>query len=1434
VNKASSKNIYIRWMILTLLLGVLVTCLFSYQIKLNNDKRIVQAVDQASQKVFEEVVTRVRIYQYGLRGARGVVLTAGENLISRDVFRQYSLTRDLDAEFPGARGFGFIRRVPYDQVEPFLQTIRQSGWPNFQIKELSSNFADRYLIQFIEPFETNEQAIGLDIASEKNRREAASAALFTGEVQITGPITLVQASGQAQQSVLILMPIYRGGKTPDTLAERERLGFGWSYAALLMDDVLSELDLDATKVHYELFDITDLDDKVRFYDSGDLSDRQYQQTQSIFLYGRHWESQFSVTTAFIDDLQLSNPFIVLLTGIFITFLGTVLVVMARVNLVRKREVVTYQSQITAVVESSADGIISKNLEGIIVSWNKGAEGIFGYTKEEVIGKAALDLLVPDDLREEDQLALASVRDKKESLLIETRRKNKFGADVPVALTLSPIFDMHHNVIGISKSVRDISERKKSEAKIRDLNTNLESQVKTRTLELQELNLLLNDVLEASSEIAIIATDQNGVIKLFNSGAQRMLGYSAEEVIGKLTPVAFHVDEDISHQRESILEATGSYISNDLDVLFFTVKSDDYESKEWIYKDKYGKRRPVSLVITPMKSNDGQIVGFLGMAMDITEQRNNQQALESARDQLLIATKAAKLGVWRWHLDTDALEWNDIMFNIYQYPLSIGDQGVFFSHWRDRLHPEDRDEVITLLSKKVESGEPYSGVFRIILPDESVRYIKADAYIEKDGYGNVIRVTGVNQDVTSERELETWLREAKNQADAASASKSSFLANMSHEIRTPMNAILGMLHLAKRTELTHQQDDYISKAQISAKSLLGLINDILDFSKVDAGKLELEHAPFEVESLLYELSTVLSGSSLGNNVELIFDIDKDIPTYLVGDKLRLLQVLINLVSNAVKFTLEGNVVLEIKQLPSPSADISRLSVSVNDTGIGISKDQLESIFEVFSQAESSTARRFGGTGLGLVICRRFVELMGGELSIESTLDEGSRFFFTIDLPIAEEPVKGNSPERLLKKPVRVLMVENNSASQIILSRMAQKLGWFYQKAQDFQEIIHVVNEENEKGRSFDIVLLDVKTMGFNGRDSLEKMQAGFNSSVVPPKIILLANSSNEKIDDALHSISDYLLKPLTLSRLSETVYKALSDDDGLLDKKNEIYKNEASLMGVNILLVEDNAFNQQVATELLAIEGAIVTVAGGGLEGATAVVNSEKDSFDLVLMDMQMPDVDGLEATKLIRQDVRFNSLPIIAMTANVSEVDRQLCFQAGMNDHIGKPLDIDQMIECILKYVNQTARQNNLNKKQGNNNKDSYNNNDALSSTDFVEEHENIKSIISRFGGSVDLFKNVVDGFLVESEVLFTTIEKSVNSRDKIKTRDSIHELKGASLTMGLLNFSMKLDSFEKILKESRSSQEIEDCFSMICVSELNEILHNELTKIFKKLEGLS
>lgn len=1424
MNWLSSENIYNRWVIITLLVGTLISCAVAYDVYYSNEKRINQAAYDTSVTLKQEVTSRIELYQYGLRGARGAVLTAGENTITRDIFEQYSRSRDVDKEFAGARGFGFIRRVPQSGVESFTSLARQDGWPDFSIKMLSPNFNEHYVIQYIEPVERNRQAVGLDIASEKNRREAATSSLYTGEVRLTGPITLVQATGKAQQSFLILMPIYRGGGTPATQEERIEKGFGWSYAPLIMEEVLAGLNYDPTKLHYEIFDITDLDDQILFYNSGDIKGDGYEQVQTALIYGRHWQSRLRVSPAFIADLHLPDPFVFLLVGLSISFLSTVLVIVVRVNMLRQREVMAYQSKITALVESSADGIVSHGLDGLITSWNKGAERILGFKSEEAIGESVYDLLVPEYLKGEDSDTAADVIANKKAHSIETFRKTKFGTEVPVSLTLSPILDANNMVVGVSKSVRDISERKKAEAKIQELNTNLEHQVKERTAELRELNVLLNDVLNASSEVSMIATDMNGFITLFNSGAEKMLGYTAEEVVGKLTPAGFHLQSEIDQKRMSIFETTGVQVDEREAFVYFALR-DGYDSQEWTYIDKQGNHFPVSILVTPMKNSDGELIGFLGMALDISEQKRAQRELIYARDQMLMAAEVAKLGVWHLDIETGKSEWSDLMFDIYQLPRSITNKGLSLEKWREFIHPEDLASAEASFNAAIAGQEHEEVIIRIIVSDGSIRYILGRAILQKNSNGKMTKLMGINRDITKEYELESWLRKAKEEADAASAAKSNFLANMSHEIRTPMNAILGMLHLVKRTSLSHQQNDYVSKAQISAKSLLSLINDILDFSKVDAGKLVLEKAPFEVEELLCELSTVLSGSSLGKDVELIFDVDKDIPAYLIGDKLRLLQILINLVSNAVKFTLEGSVVLQIKSLAIESG-VTRLSISVNDTGIGIAKDQIDAIFDVFSQAEASTARRFGGSGLGLVICRRFVELMGGTLHVDSVLGEGSRFYFTIDLPIADSQLETTS-NPLSAKTLRILVVDTNVATQVILTRMASTLGWFCEKAESINEAVQCIHLAAKQGDFYDVILLDTKTVDFIDQQSIEDLLSRIGDLKTTPKIIMLSNMQGKQSVNELKAVSGSLLKPITLSKLSETVYQSLSDTNSYLEKSLHNQKKE-SLTGLKLLLVEDNAFNRQVATELLSAEGAIVSIAENGIEGVATVLNHDEASFDLVLMDMQMPEMDGLEATRQIRKVSKFASLPIIAMTANVSEADRQSCFEAGMDDHIGKPLDIDQMITCILKYTSFKPT----------NESDSAIVPQVIesASAEHVEpaalsvEYENIESILNRFGDSVDLYKSVIEGFTLEANDLLDKIKEAADDKDKATTREHLHTLKGAALTMGLLKFSNRLFAYESVLKMSEDLAEIEACMASINTTELNVELEEELAIIFAAL----
>ena len=523
--------------------------------------------------------------------------------------------------------------------------------------------------------------------------------------------------------------------------------------------------------------------------------------------------------------------------------------------------------------------------------------------------------------------------------------------------------------------------------------------------------------------------------------------------------------------------------------------------------------------------------------------------------------------------------------------------------------------------------------------------------------------------------------ATEAAEAASQAKSQFLANMSHEIRTPMNAILGMLQLLRRTELSARQADYAAKTEGAARSLLLLLNDILDFSKVEAGKLALEAHPFSLDQLLRELVVILSANLGDKPVELLFDIDPALPRQLVGDALRLQQVLINLCGNAIKFTVQGEVRLSLSALRCEQGQL-RLQLSVSDTGIGIAPEHLDQIFDGFAQAEASTTRRFGGTGLGLSICRKLVALMGGELSVQSRLGEGSCFQCQIDLAVAvaEPDARVSQPgARPRGQPQRVLCVDDSAGAREVFARIGQSIGWQVDLAHSLAQAQDQLARQAAQGRCYDAVFVDT---GLAPPDATVLAWAGHGALVA---MVATANQAPPSRADGAEQ-SDYdrvLFKPLTAS----TVFDALVDTQTGVRAAALLSRPAAStepkdwrLAGLRVLLAEDNLNNQQIACELLADEGALVQVAADGQQALAALATADPP-FDLVLMDLQMPVMDGLTAARKIRQELGLTRLPIVAMTANAMDADREACLAAGMNAHVGKPFDIHHLVDVLRQQA---------------------------------------------------------------------------------------------------------------------------------------------------------
>lgn len=887
------------WALAVCALGLLLTLVATCQRYQNNQLEVSETIEAQAMQLADAVQQRLALYQYGLRGMRGMIHTASLPQLTLGQFRRYMATRDLTTEFRGALGFGVVYRIVDSDRPRFNQQARNEGLEDFTVHGITAHDGDLYVIKYIEPQQENSNAVGLDIASEPNRRQAAEAAMRTGTAQLTGPITLVQAYGQVRQGFLMLLPVYQTPQTPTSEALRMETGVGWSFAPLLMKDVLEGLLPPSDSTRLELWDVTAGRSAAPFYISAITpthespvasfsTDRQ--------VLGRTWHLSFNAYPAFVAQLRQTSPWLIL-----------------------------------------ALGTLTSLLMGIVVH----------------------------------------------------------------LLRL--------------KTLRDRAEEKATQLRTHELNRVLETQVSQRTGELQVLNTLLKNVLDAATAVMVVATDLKGVIQVFNRGAERMTGYQAHEVVNRHTPELFHDAEELYALNQQLGRQYHRSFSG---VEGFIAQSDERSEPSQhqchlVHKD--GGRIRVQLAVAAMRDPEQRITGYLGVAVDITAQH----------------------------------------------------------------------------------------------------------------------------------QLETSLQAAKDEAVQANQAKSAFLASMSHEIRTPMNAVLGMLQLTLQSDLAPQQRDHLSRAQTAANLLLALLNDILDYSKIEAGKLQVDEHPFRLDELMHDLAIVLAGSRHDAAVQLRFDLDPHLPQGLIGDSLRLQQILINLAGNALKFTPRGEVVICAQLLQQVGSE-ARIQFSVKDSGIGMPAEQLQRLFQAFSQGDASTARKFGGSGLGLLICKRLTQLMNSNLQVQSELGVGSRFWFELRLQVDDSHTPASPlPEPSAQRPQR--------------------------------------------------------------------------------------------------------------------------------------------LAGLRLLLVEDNAVNQLVAAGLLKSEGASVDVAACGLDGVSRVQQAQPP-YDLVLMDLQMPDIDGFEAARRIRGTIAAAVLPIIAMTANVSAADREQCLAAGMDEHIGKPIDLQRLVAVILQFTRASPR----------------------------------------------------------------------------------------------------------------------------------------------------
>ena len=625
---------------------------------------------------------------------------------------------------------------------------------------------------------------------------------------------------------------------------------------------------------------------------------------------------------------------------------------------------------------------------------------------------------------------------------------------------------------------------------------------------------------------------------------------------------------------------------------------------------------------------------------------------------------------------------------------------------DPMVISNADEIIEMVNRQTEvlfgfsHGELVGQPVKMLVPDRNqsaaVGSGESSKGITRDGREIPLEITlspietdkGTRivlamRDITERMQADEELRRAKEVAEEATRMKSDFLANMSHEIRTPMNAIIGMAHLALRTALDARQHDYVTKIQRAGQHLLGVINDILDFSKIESGRMAIESVDFELEKVLASVTDFIGEKAEAKNLELLVDVDARLPNDLRGDPLRLGQVLINYASNAVKFTQQGSIVIRVRQVEEGEQDLL-LRFEVEDTGIGLTPDQIRKLFQSFSQADTSTTRKYGGTGLGLAISKSLAQLMGGDVGVESEPGRGSTFFFTARLGRGEAKTRTYVPQPDLRGQ-RLLVVDDNLLAAQTLAEMLRTMTFRVDEAASGEEALAAVSDAESSSDPFAIVFLDWRMPGLDGVETARRLDA-MPLGTRPRRLLVTAYGREEVFREAdTAGFDGILVKPVSPSLLFDAAIRALAGEGRSSKREGEVKpipQTETSdlgrLRGARVLLVEDNELNQQVALELLGAAGIQVELAENG---ALGVQRAQESSYDLVLMDLQMPVMDGFEATRQIRAMPGRDRLPILAMTANAMAGDRERSLAAGMNDHITKPINPDELFDVLLRWL---------------------------------------------------------------------------------------------------------------------------------------------------------
>jgi two-component system, sensor histidine kinase and response regulator len=875
--------------------------------------------------------------------------------------------------------------------------------------------------------------------------------------------------------------------------------------------------------------------------------------------------------------------------------------------------------------------------------------------EEVFGVSAQDLKEDPELRwryvyEEDKaFAQNAIRD--------ASRKIRAGETAPIIeLTVRVLLqEQLHWILfsGVSSEplsdgaiiwngyYQDITERKRAEDELKESEA-------------------YNKMLFQESHRPLVVHDPlvNGFIDC-NEAAVKIYGFaSKEELLGK-TPL------DVS----AAFQYDGTDTKTAMERQDHSALEHGIEAFEWRHQRANGEIWDAMVYLMLFNYHGRQLLQFT--LDDITERKRaerkilfNRYVVENAGAMLWLDAETARIQ----YVNKAAIEY--LGYSAEEcLTLTVPDIDPDF----------DLDRYHYAVQALRESGKPHTFETRHRCADGRILNVEITSSLVEDD--ERMLVIASSKDITSQKLAEAAMLRAKEMAEDATQMKSDFLANMSHEIRTPMNAIIGLSHLALKTELNPRQIDYLRKIQQSGQHLLGIINDVLDFSKIEAGKLTVEQSEFNLEDLLDNVANLVSEKAYSKNLELIFDVSLDVPIYLIGDSLRLSQILINYANNAVKFTEQGEIDVVIRVREAQEGEVL-LYFAVRDTGIGLTAEQVSRLFQSFQQADTSTSRKYGGTGLGLAISKKLAELMGGEVGVVSEFAHGSTFWFTAKLGVSSRKERA-LPRRDLQS-LRVLVVDDNNSARAVLADMLSGMKFIVSRAASGTAALDAVVQAAST-QPFDVILLDWQMPGMTGIETAELIMA-LGLQPAPHIAIVTAYGRDDVLEQCKAlGIEHILIKPINASLMFDTLMHLLGEQHSEANSHNSsalLLSNLTAIQGARILLAEDNLINQMVAAELLRDAGLVVEIAGNG---RIALEMAQSRSYDIVLMDMQMPEMNGIEATYALRALPELVKLPVVAMTANAMQADRERCLEAGMVDFVSKPIEPDALFKTLLRWIKPKA-----------------------------------------------------------------------------------------------------------------------------------------------------